>query len=533
MIAIIPNPLKIVENKGCFLVRKSTKVQGAFPCAKSMFVSYFAKVGIVINDCSDNADIHFELDSRMEIEEYALTVTQERIVVKAASEQGAFYAVQSIRQACLVDTCISVEDVKVPCMTIEDKPRFGHRGFMFDEGRHFYGKDIVKQFLDMMALNKLNIFHWHLTEDQGWRVEIEKYPKLALEGCTREGTQLHFAGDPKYDANTYGKGLYYTKSDIREIVAYAKERHINVIPEIDMPGHFVAAISCYPELSCEGNPIKVSRDWGVLDTIGCVGGDKFMPFVRDILDEICEMFPYEYFHIGGDEVPKGKWKACPKCQAKIKMLGLKNENELQGWFNNQVLDYLKTKNKKMIGWNEILDATELSNDTIVQWWIGDSNKGGIAKWLERGNKIIMSNYHFLYMDHSYAMKSLKKTYSLDLNTAKLDSKYESLILGIEAPQWTEFVRSVEKLQFNCYPRIQALAEINWTSKKRKNFKNFEARLVSQNSIMDMLGINYATRSAYYCGGIKNVSRILNPRKQWTHGTSAEFLKYTSKSPVTK
>ncbi len=537
MISIIPKPLLLVEGKGSFIVTNKTSITGEFPHSIQKFVSAFSKAGVSLVSVSDNADITFVIDDSMEVEQYAINVTDSDLVITASTEQGAFYAVQSIRLASMIDTFTNATEIAIPEMSVEDKPRFAYRGFMFDEGRHFFGKTVVKQFLDMMSLNKLNVFHWHLTEDQGWRIEIKKYPELTSHGSIRSNTQLNLIGYAKlkelHDNTPYGEGLFYSQDDIREIVAYANDLHINVVPEIDMPGHIVAAISCYPELSCEGKNIAVSNRWGVLDNIGCVGGDKLMPFVKDILDEICDLFPYNYFHIGGDEVPKTKWKKCPKCQAKIKELGLKNENELQGWFNNQVNEYLKTKGKNMIGWNEILEASELSDDTIVQWWTGGAKSSGVSEWLDKGNKVVLSSCPFLYMDHFYAVKDLKKTYSLDLNTAGLNIEQEKNVLGIEAPQWTEYVRSIEKLHFNCYPRIQALAEINWTAKDKKDFDDFEYRLTSQNSIMDALGINYATRDAYLCQGFKGWRRKTRAHAEWLSNPDNEFLRYSRNRPSVK
>ncbi len=537
MISIIPKPFSLVEGKYCYICNADTTISGEFKYAQQTFKNLLEKVGVKLAEKTADANIDFIRDDSMELEQYSLCVCEGGITIHASSEQGAFYAVQSIRQASLLDACSDVEMIKIPEMTIEDKPRFSHRGFMMDEARHFFGKTIIKQFLDMMALNKLNVFHWHLSDDQGWRIEIKKYPKLAIHGSKRSSTQLNMVGynhhKEKHDNATYGEGLFYTQDDIREIVAYATSLHIDVIPEIDMPGHLVAAISCYPELSCEGKDIDVSKRWGVLSDIGCAGGNTLLPFVKDVIDEICEIFPSNYFHIGGDEVPKTKWKKCPKCQAKIKELGVKNENELQGWFNNQVLDYLKTKGKSMIGWNEILEASELSSDVIVQWWTGSANCSGVSNWLSKGNKIVLSPCTFLYMDHFYASKDLKKTYSLDLNTLELDEKFENSVLGIEAPQWTEYIRSVEKLQFNCYPRMQALAEINWTAKDKKNFDDFEYRLTAQNSIMDAMDINYATRDAYLKQGFNGYMRKVKAAHQWATDPNTEFLAYSRKTPKVK
>lgn len=522
MISIIPKPLKVTCGKGAFKYNFATKIDGKFEKTKMQLVNIFAKSGVEATVISGEGDINFVVDETIASEGYFLEVTESAITIKASDEAGAFYALQTLRQLCEVDTLSGVESIEIPCCVIEDKPRFKRRAFMLDVARHYSTMDTIKECLNMMALNKLNVFHWHLTDDQGWRVEIKKYPLLTEKGAARKATQL--AGG-KMEEKAYGDGLFYTQEQVKEIVAYAKDLHIEVLPEVDMPGHLVAAINCYPELSCEGKQIDVSTHWGILDDIGCAGGDKLMPFVKDVIDELVELFPYGYFHIGGDEVPKKKWKTCPKCQAKIKELGLKNEEDLQGWFNNQILQYLKTKNKAMIGWNEILKATELSDETIIQWWIHSAKKSGVDKWVAKGNKIIMTPEPYLYMDHCYDMKDLKKYYSVDLDTMNLDSKYENQVLGIEAPLWTEYVRCKEKLQFNIYPRMQALGEINWTSKENKNFADFENRLPLQMKIMDCLNIKYANRDAYLVRGFKNWSRASKAWLNWSKNQNHEFEKY--------
>lgn len=523
MIKIVPKPLKINECSGKFEIDFSTKIGGDFDAEKRTLAAMLSACGIEVSVVSGEGDIQFVVQPEIEAEGYHLNVTADKIVIKAADSAGAFYALQTLRQLCPIDTTENADSLTVPACQIEDAPRFKRRAFMLDVARHFYDVDVVKQCLDMMALNKLNVFHWHLTDDQGWRIEIKKYPLLAEKGSMRKGTQL--AGVGKMEDKAYGEGLYYTQEQIKEVVAYAKQLHIDVLPEIDMPGHLVAAIHCYPELSCEGKQIDVSPKWGILDDIGCVGGDKLIPFVKDIIDEIVELFPYPYFHIGGDEVPKTKWKTCPKCQAKIKELGLKNEEELQGWFNNQILQYLKGKGVKLIGWNEILKATELSDETIIQWWIGPAKFNGVAKWLQKGNQVILSPCNNLYMDHCYDMKDLKKYYSVDLDTMGLKMSYESQVLGIEAPLWTEYVRCKDKLQFNIYPRMQALGEINWTAKQNKNFADFESRLPVQMKIMDKLNIKYAKREAYLVRGVKNWGRAAKAWVNWAANQNHEFEKY--------
>lgn len=524
MIAIIPKPYSVTENTGNYILMCNSVVSGDFAVERQKFVDLCAKYSFDIK-CGTDGDINFTKISGLDEEEYELNITDNGISVKAGNEKGAFYAIQTLRQIMLLDTTNKAKAFNLPCCSIKDKPRFNRRAFMLDVVRHFWNKDIIKSYLDMMALHKLNVFHWHLTDDQGWRIEIKKYPLLTEISNIRKGTQLN-KKTKICDDTTYGEGLFFSQDDVVEIVTYAKALHIEVLPEIDMPGHLIAAICAYPELSCEQKQIEVSKYWGIFDDIGCVGGDKLMPFIQDILDEIVELFPYKYFHIGGDEAPKKKWEKCPKCQAKIKELGLKNENELQGWFNNQVLDYLKAKDRSLVGWNEILDATELSDETIIQWWVHNAQVSGAKKWLEKGNKIVLSPNKLLYMDYLYSMEDLRDSYSVDLDKLGLDSKYESQVLGIEAPLWAEYVRDVDKLHFNTYPRIQSLAEVNWTAKCNKNFNDFDERLRKLLPILDAHGINYAPREAYRCKGLKGLIRRITAGTHWLCDEQIELKKYS-------
>lgn len=521
--AIIPKPFNFIQHKGSFAITSKTSVGGDFNRAISKLIEAFGRVGIKLNK-NNNAQIVFVQNNVLAAEEYHLTVTGSGIKVAASTEAGAFYAVQTIKQ--LADTEVAVKSARlsVGCCEIKDKPRFAYRSFMLDECRHFFGKEVVKETLEMMALLKLNIFHWHLTEDQGWRIEIKKYPLLTQKGAIRKSTQL-VPSNTSDELKPYGEGLYYTQEDIKEIVQYAKGLNINIVPEIDMPGHMVAAISCYPHLSCEGKPVEVAHKWGVMDVIGCVGGDNFLPFVKDVLDEVFALFPYEYIHIGGDEVPKTKWEKCPLCQAKIKEHNLGSENELQGWFNNQIADYAKSKNKKIIGWNEILEASVLSNDTVVQWWHGDLKKKGVLGWLQKGNKVILSPLNYLYADHLYSMKDLKKSYSVDLDTHDIPLELEQNILGIEIPLWTEFVRDIGKMHFNAYPRMVALAEINWTPKSNKDFADFEDRLAQFSKIMEAKGIGYAPRKYYLASGFKGWLRRTKAGADWRADANTEYKSY--------
>ena len=333
MINIIPKPIELKRKQGAFILSSECQMSGKFSKTQEYFNDLLDEyLGFRLNT-NRLGNIKFVLDKSFKEEEYELNITPHQIKIVAASEVGAFYAIQSLRQVVILDTLKGSKTIKIPAVYIHDEPRFAYRGFMLDCSRHFSSVAMIKRQLDMMALFKLNRFHWHFTDDQGWRIEIKKYPKLAEVGSIREKVALnlvgYYEGKEPYDNHEYGRGKYYTQEDAKEIVEYAKRLHITVVPEIEMPGHLVAAIASYPKISCEGKATKVWSRYGVSKTIGCCGGEELYKFIYDIIDELVEVFPGPYFHIGGDEVPKDAWKVCPKCQAKIKELGLKSENDLQ------------------------------------------------------------------------------------------------------------------------------------------------------------------------------------------------------------
>ena len=505
MINIIPKPLELKKKQGSFLLDKDTVICGKFPKTQEYLNDLLdGYLGFRLNN-DRLGNIKFVLNKEYKEEEYDLNITPSQIKITASSEAGAFYAIQSLRQVALLDTLKGVKSVKIPSLFIHDEPRFAYRGFMLDCSRHFSSVAMIKRQLDMMALLKLNRFHWHFTDDQGWRIEIKKYPKLAEVGSIREKVALnlvgYYEGNEPYDNHEYGRGKYYTQEDAKEIVEYANKLHITVVPEIEMPGHLVAAIASYPEISCKGEATKVWSRYGVSKTIGCCGGEELYKFIYDIIDELVEVFPGPYFHIGGDEVPKDAWKVCPKCQAKIKELGLKCENDLQGYFNNQVLAYLNKKGKTMVAWNEAIEASNLDGNTLIQYWIGDLRENGVLDWLGKGNNIVISSHDHLYMNHLYCQKDLPTFYSVDLDLLGIDEKYENQIKGIEAPVWTEYIRNRRKMEFNLYPRLMAISEINWTKKELKDYNDFEKRVINFGPMLDAHDIIYPPKY------------IFNPKKK--------------------
>lgn len=521
---IIPRPKEVEVFKDFFEFSDKVAINSEIEGSQDIIEKFFDFAKRDYKDASQKFDI--KLSSNLNEEAYILEVSNDTITITASNNKGVFYAVQSLLQ---ISGVAANKPHKFECCKITDEPRFAHRGFMLDEARHFFGKEFVKKQLDMMALLKMNIFHWHLTDDQGWRIEIKKYPLLTEKGSIRKNTQLDLVGynkgKEKHDDKEYGKGFFYTQEDIKEIVAYAKELFIEIIPEIDMPGHLTAAIACYPELSCTKEQIEVANRWGVMDTIGCAGDQKLYDFVFDIIDELAELFPYKYMHIGGDEVPKKRWKTCPKCQAAIKKYNLKNEEQLQAKFNEIVQNHIKTKGKNIIGWNEILKNGNINDDTIVQWWIGNCNSNGIKKWVKKGNSIIITSTYFVYMDQFYAFSDLRKFYSMDYDTLKLPKKYEKNIIGVESPMWTEYVRDHGKFNFNVYPRLQAIAEIGWTQKSLRDFDDFNERLKSFKDIFDKFDIVPASEEYYICKGREGRKRKRLRPKQWQINPNMEYEKF--------
>ncbi len=505
MLNLIPKPLHAIEKGGNTPFSRKTALTGDF---NHLFDTLFPMMPNTDNAVENK--LVFKTDSSMPSEAYHIICTDDNnILISSSDASGAFYAVMTLLQ-------LADGNGVIPSVEIEDAPRFRHRGFMLDCARHFWSVDKIKQILDVMARIKMNIFHWHLTEDQGWRIEIKKYPLLTEKGAIRKSTALSLTGYEEHkeprDYTEYGRGLYYTQEEVREVVAYAAKRNINIIPEIDMPGHFVAAIACYPELSCTEEKVDVSDRWGVLDNIACCGKENIYRFVKDIIDELCELFPYPYFHIGGDEVPKDHWKVCPNCQKKIRELGLKDENALQSYFNNVISAYLKEKGKHTVGWNEILEGENLDNSIIPQWWILLDDSIREKKWIEDGNQIILSLVDYVYMDHAFAIRPLKKTYSFGPEVFGVEN--ESNILGVEAPQWTEYIRDTQKLDMNTFARLVAMSEVGWTAAENKNYDDFERRLENLRGYFSSIHAPIAPQFIYRGDTVGEKSEEKRVEKGW-------------------
>lgn len=446
----------------------------------------------------------FILDAAVADEGYTLTVTKKGAQIHASGFAGFFYAIQTIKQLLPAeiygtDTAASA-DWTLPCVVIDDAPRFGYRGAMLDVSRHFFDVDEVKRYIDIMAIHKLNTLHWHLSDDQGWRIEIKKYPRLTEVGSIRKGTMIKKDWGSN-DGIPYGG--YFTQEQIREVVEYAAARAINIIPEIDMPGHMLAALTAYPELGCTGGPYEVWTRWGVSDDVLCAGKEKTFEFVEGVLTEIMELFPSKYIHIGGDESPKVRWEKCPHCQARIKALGLKDtdkftaEQYLQSYFTARVEEFLTAHGRRMIGWDEILEG-ELSPQAIVMSWRGSA--GGIEAARQNHEVIMTPNSHF-YIDYYQSLDTenepfgiggyvpVEKVYSFDPYD-QLTQDQQKYILGVQANLWTEYIAENWHLEYMLLPRLSALSEVQWCQEDVRDYNRFLSNF-RMHEIFEIMGYTYA------------------------------------------
>ncbi len=434
-------------------------------------------------------------------EGYELTVTPDSVVVRASKSAGLFYGVQSLLQLLPPEVFAAKPvlgvDWKTPCVQIEDQPRFKWRGFMLDVARHFFTKREVEQMVDVLAMQKVNMLHLHLTDDQGWRIEIKRYPRLTQVGAWRK--DIGFGLDPNA-STAYGPdgryGGYYTQADIREIVAYAKSRHMTIVPEIEMPGHSSAALAAYPELSCNGGPYTSNAEGGAFPGVYCAGKEQTFEFLENVLAEVCQLFPGPYIHIGGDEVSKDNWKKCLLCQARIKEEGLKNEHELQSYFIRRIEKFINPQHRTLIGWSEIREGG-LAQNAVVMDWIG-----GAVEAASAGHDVVMSPTGYCYLDHYQSTNHatepsaiggylpLSNVYSFEPVPAKLAPQYQAHILGAQGNLWAEFVPNIKHAQYMAFPRMCALAEVTWSPKASRNWEDFIRRLRTQFQRFDQLGVNY-------------------------------------------
>ncbi|MDR3095040.1 MAG: beta-N-acetylhexosaminidase [Bacteroidales bacterium] len=499
---IVPKPVKLKAQQGKFVFNSDTRIvvpeetidlQNALFALQERFL--LTKVWhLKIEKATENmkpADntIFIKFNPAMTNQEaYKLRILKTRIEIEAGAAPGVFYAMQTLRQLLPPEiernqTPPATLELSVPCAEIEDTPRYAYRGILLDVCRHFSNVRDVKHYINMLAFHKINTFHWHLTDDQGWRIEIKKYPKLAEISAWRDRTLIgsYTETGRKYEQRRYGG--YYTQEEIKEVVAYAKTKFITVIPEIELPGHAMAALAAYPEFSCTGGPFEVSGLWGIFNDVYCPKDITFQ-FWEDVLSEVISLFPSKYIHIGGDECPKVRWERCHHCQTKMKELGLKDEHALQSYVISRIEKFVSSKGRSIIGWDEILEGGLADNATVMSW---RGLEGGIAA-ARQGHDVIMTPTSFCYLDYyqSEDKKSeplaiggflpLEKVYSFDPTPAQLTTEEAKHILGGQANLWTEYIPTRTGVEYMLFPRMAALSEAVWTNKEGKNFDDFKNRL---------------------------------------------------------
>lgn len=521
---IIPQPVSIQLYNGSFIIDTKTSLKfnaqnKDLKAAADFFGEYMGNVSGITIAQNKSATKYIELKIAKEAEigdeGYLLNVTTSSIVITANSKAGILYGMQSVFQSITKNNSDTL--CSIPAMQVKDYPRFKWRGMHLDVGRHFFPVAFIKKYIDFLATYKMNRFHWHLTEDQGWRIEIKKYPELTTKGAYRNGTLVgNYPGTANTNLRYSG---FYTQNEVKEVVAYAEQRGITVVPEIEMPGHSSAAIAAYPWLSCfpekatqmptkvsamstllqsKGDKKFVQETWGVFEDIFCAGKDSTFVFLQNVLDEVLPLFPSKYIHVGGDEAPKDHWKICPLCQARIKAEGLKDEHELQNYFITRMEKYLNSKGKILIGWDEILEGG-LAPNAVVMSWRGEA--GGIEA-AKMNHDVIMTPGNPVYFDHFQGdpasepigiggFNTLKRVYDYDPVPKQLNNEQAKHILGAQANLWTEYIPTTQHVEYMVLPRMLALSEVVWSPKESKNWNNFNQRLQSHFITFRQKGWNYS------------------------------------------
>jgi hexosaminidase len=510
-IQIIPKPGKVIRSAGVFELKASTRIlvsnrtkavgdylQGLFhPATGYPLTVEQTPVSEAIPDSILLTTA--EADPSLGEEGYTLTVSPTVVVIRAPAAAGVFHGLQTLRQLLppQIGSSEKVSGVQwtVPALTIEDQPRFQWRGMMLDVGRHLFPVPFIKRYIDLMALHKMNVFHWHLTEDQGWRIEIQKYPRLTQVGAWRTASPL--PGEMT-DTDDQPYGGYYTQDQIREVVAYAASRFIQVVPEIEVPGHALAALASYPELGCTGGPYAVWTNWGIQKDVFCAGNEAVFTFLENVLEEVLDLFPSKFIHIGGDECPKDRWKTCPKCQAAIRDHGLKDEAQLQSYVIQRIEKYLNSHGRRMIGWDEILEGGLAPNAAVMSW---RGMEGGLEA-VKQGHDVVMSPTSHCYLDyrqteaedHEFpdwmAYTPLEKVYALEPVPADLSSTERTHVLGVQGNLWSEFLRTPERAETMAYPRASALAEVMWSEAASRDFGDFSHRLETLLAHLEYLNVHF-------------------------------------------
>lgn len=510
--AIIPAPVSLINLKGNFVFSEKTRIIVSDLNTETSVAADFLELlvknptGLVIKveqgSKPVNGSVFMTLDTAVKNEEgYILTVTSKKIIIKAKSAVGLFYAVQTLRQLMPPEVenskVVGGLELSIPACEIKDEPRFVYRGMHLDVGRHLFPVASIKRYIDMIALHKMNTFHWHLTEDQGWRIEIKKYPKLTEVGAWRKETLVGHGGKKPFIFDGKRYGGFYTQDEVREIVEYARTRFVTIIPEIEMPGHALAALASYPELSCTGGPFEVYPRWGVVDDVFCAGKEGTFQFLEDVISEVIDLFPGKYIHVGGDECPKARWEKCPLCQKRMKENGLKNEMELQSYFIQRMEKFIMSKGRRIIGWDEILEGGLAPEATVMSW---RGTAGGIEAAKQK-HDVIMTPSKFVYLDYFQCEPEgeplgiggylpLERVYSFNPMPQELTSEEQKHILGVQGNVWTEYMPTPEHMEYMAYPRMFAIAEIGWTPERLRDFEDFVSRIEIMKKRYDAIGINY-------------------------------------------
>ena len=531
-IGIIPKPLFQEINKGVFVLDENIRFISDTELNQ---VSDYLKLYIEENyqvsftPQKESKKIVFTSNDTISNEEgYELKIGENSILIASKNSKGAFYAVQSLLQLMPIKS--NGLAIAIPCLELQDEPQFKYRGMHLDVGRHFFSVDFIKKYIDLMARLKMNTFHWHLTEDQGWRIEIKKYPKLQEIAAFRNETLVgHYNNQPhQFDGKKYGG--FYTQEQIKEVVAYANTRQVTIIPEIEMPGHSQAAIAAYPALGCTGEQVEVATKWGVFNEVYCPKESTFK-FLEDVIDEVVALFPGKYIHIGGDEAPKTNWKRCAHCQRLIKEKGLKDEHGLQSYFIARMEKYINSKGKQIIGWDEILEGGLAPNATVMSW----RGTSGAIEAAKEGHDVILTPGSHCYFDHYQSEDEneplaiggflpLEKVYHFNPIPKELTEEESKYVLGAQGNVWTEYMKSEKQVEYMAFPRAIALSEVVWSSPEHKNYSDFINRLEQYQKRLDQLEVNYAN----HIYSVKGKLTHLNDRLTYElNTTSSSFPIYYS------
>lgn len=505
--ALIPVPRQIKVSDGVFTLNPSARIcvtDSARPTAEYLAAQLRRVTGYPLRIRTappGNGDILISItgtNTVSDAEAYELTVTPETIAINASTAVGAFYGVQSLLQLfppAVFGKTTQRTNWTVKCVKIEDAPRFPWRGLLLDVSRHFLTVDEVKEFIDLMALHKLNTLHLHLTDDQGWRLEIKKYPELTRVGSIRKESPK--PGDRKSgDGTSYGP-FFYTQKQIRDLVAYASVRHIEIVPEIDMPGHVLGLLATHPDLSCRGVSLEVRTRWGIADDVLCIGNTNSLSVMEDILNEVVQLFPSHYIHIGGDECPRVRWQECPKCQGLMTQQGMTNAAQLQTWFNHQIGDFLLKHDRRMIGWDEVLEGGLTPGELVMSW----RNMNGGIEAAKQGHDVIMTPASYCYFNYGQGkgpnepeviggFVPLEKAYAFEPVPATIPVEDRNHVIGVQGALWSEYLWTARQFEYSGFPRICALAEVAWSPETGRNFNDFRSRLGVHLQRLDELDVNY-------------------------------------------